>query len=167
MNRSSSYILLLLVTFCWCLGIVLPAWFSLWGSSANSLSREMYQFYSHICHQFDSRSLHVFGHKLGVCARCTAIYAGFFVGVALVPFVASDRRGKSFGWLFLAAVPMMIDVGLDMTHIHASTMVTRLVTGGVLGVAAALFLTSVIIEACSELTVGRILNRGVNDGPKT
>ena len=127
----------------------------------------MYQFYSHICHQFDSRSLHVCGHKFAVCARCTAIYAGFFVGVVLFPFAAASLRKKSFAWLFLAAVPMMIDVGLDLIHIHASTMMTRLATGGVFGVGAALFLAPVIIEACSELTVGRILNRGVSNESET
>jgi uncharacterized membrane protein len=164
MNRSSTYIILLLATTCWCLGIVLPAWLAATGSAlGSSVSREMYQFYSHICHQFDTRSLHLFGHKFAVCARCTAIYVGFLAGGVLSPLATRSIRDKSLSLMALAVVPMIADVGCDLVNIHASTITTRLITGGIFGVGAALFLVPLLVEACSELTTERISNRGVSN----
>ncbi len=167
MNRSNVYILLLVATLCWCAGIVLPAWLASGGTFAGSLSAEVYRFYSYICHQFDSRSLHLFGHKFAVCARCSAIYGGFLVGICIVPFLARRRLASWGQWPALGCVPMMLDAVLDMFRIHASTMTSRLATGGMFGVAAALILVPIMLEVFAELLSHFPLHQGARNEPQT
>jgi len=50
-------------------------------------ARLVYSVFSPVCHQLSSRSFHIFGQPLAVCARCLGIYAGFFIGVSLYPFL--------------------------------------------------------------------------------
>jgi len=52
----------------------------------------LYRIYSQVCHQDPSRSFHLFGYKLGVCSRCTGIYAG-----ALLFVLISFRFRPSLG----------------------------------------------------------------------
>ena len=51
----------------------------------DSLSESLYGFFSYICHQIDSRSFHMLGHKLGVCSRCIGVYGGLVVGAVGYP----------------------------------------------------------------------------------
>ncbi len=44
-----------------------------------------------VCHQLDDRSLHIGSAALPLCARCTGVYAGFFIGAL---FLLLARRGS-------------------------------------------------------------------------
>ena len=151
MRRSSFHNLLLLGVLFWCLLIILPPICMMAGSEFTPLANTLYKSFSPICHQYDSRSLHLAGYKLAVCSRCTAIYLGFLVGVIVSRFLSRRRIDRTLLWWIIAVVPMLVDVVLDIIAIHASNVPTRLLTGGVFGIVAALVLTPYFIQACTEL----------------
>jgi uncharacterized membrane protein len=107
----------------------------------SSLAFTVYHAFSYVCHQLPQRSFHLAGHPLAVCARCTGLYSGFAGASLVYPLVRSLRRTDTPArrWLLLAAVPMAIDVGLDVLGVWQNTHLSRLVTGLLLGSIAAFF----------------------------
>ena len=76
-----------------------------------------YLIFSPFCHQISSRSFHLFGVQLAVCARCTGIYLGLLLGIiffiifspkisqlALVPILVMAGDGL-VNWLGLVSSP--------------------------------------------------------------
>jgi uncharacterized membrane protein len=145
MTRSSpAYRLLAAGSALWCLAIVLPPLvraFTGSGGAADALAAP----FAAVCHQWDSHSLHLFGQKLAVCARCTAVYAGFLAGVLAAPSLRR-RESTPLAWA-VAAGPILADVLLDLAPGYSPGVASRLVTGGFFGVAAALLLTPIIVDA--------------------
>lgn len=92
-----------------------------------AVSAFLYLFFSPICHQLPERSFFLVGHQLPVCARCTGIYFGAFIG----SFFA---RAKSPPPLFLVAalIPMALDGGTQLLF-RESTNALRLATGLIAG----------------------------------
>ena len=147
---TRPYGILLTGSFLWCAIIVFPPLqhFCAW---ATGPANAIYHSFASICHQMDSRSYHLFGHKFAVCARCTAIYFGFLFGVILAPIV--DRRPASHPlviWL-MAVAPMLVDVLLDILSIHNSTIATRTITGGWFGLFAGMMMVPLFAEAFKDL----------------
>ena len=142
MGRSFPYYALLIAVLIWCGAIVMPP---LAASSQPLISRVGYRFFALLCHQEDARSLHLLGYPLAVCARCSAIYFGFLLGIILSPFfspgVASFPR---LAWV-IAIMPMLLDVGADVIGVHASSLGTRIASGAFFGAASALILTPYLI----------------------
>jgi uncharacterized membrane protein len=101
----------------------------------------IYRVFGFLCHQIPERSFHLEGHALGVCARCTGIYAGFAVSVLCYPVVRSLRRADSPSriWLLLACVPIAVDFALGLFGIWENTHFSRFATGAIFGAACALF----------------------------
>jgi uncharacterized membrane protein len=101
----------------------------------------IYRGFSFLCHQLPSRSFHLEGHALGVCARCTGIYAGFAVSVLFYPLVRSMERAETPRriWLVLACVPIAVDFALGFFGIWPNTHFSRFTTGAIFGAACALF----------------------------
>src|SRR3974377_1510416 len=52
----------------------------------------LYAFFSPLCHQIDSRSIHLLGAPLAVCGRCSSIYFAFLLGTIAYPFAGSILR---------------------------------------------------------------------------
>lgn len=159
MTPKSSYKLLLLACGAWCALIVTPAVLPL------QLASPIYKMLGAVCHQFDSHSLHLFGGKLGVCARCSAIYFGFFLGFLIIGQRQVSSRISPRLWIVLAALPMLIDVLLNATGLHASTTATRLLSGGCFGFAMGTLLAPVIVEAISTFPFH--ISRRLQHVPKT
>ncbi|HTK82227.1 MAG TPA: DUF2085 domain-containing protein [Bacteroidota bacterium] len=151
MKLSASYNVLLAGVLFWCFLIVVPPICRTLGGPAAPLGNLLYSSFSHICHQYESRSLHLGGYELGVCGRCTAIYFGFLAGVVIWPRIHRHRDLRAALWI-LAILPMLIDVLLDAFGISSSTMLTRLLTGGWFGVFAAIMLTGLFIEGAGQLS---------------
>ncbi len=55
-------------------------------------------------------------------------------------------------WLLLALLPMLVDVFLGFTGIHASTDITRLVTGSLFGVVLPWYILPVLFESLESLS---------------
>jgi uncharacterized membrane protein len=158
MNPSkTTYRIILFASFVWCLLIVAPPFADLFGAAM--LRDFLYGFFSRICHQLDSHSLHLFGTKFAVCARCTAIYFGFFISVAVYPFLSrkirtATRTGailRSPRLVILSILPLLIDLGLSEIGVHESTVLTRAVTGAILGIALPYIVIPPAQEAVAEL----------------
>jgi uncharacterized membrane protein len=160
MNRSLAYNILLSGTLLWCALLFIPPVLATVLPTAPGFSREFYGLFSHICHQYDERSLHVLGHKLGVCGRCAAIYFGFLLGTLLGSKFQVGRPWRGAGAWAVASAPMVLDVVLDGTGLHLSTLTTRLATGGVFGVLAAFLLVPSLVEGIPQLF--HMLSKGVD-----
>ena len=149
MKHSTAYYFLLGGAFVWCLLLFVPPIAAL--SDVSLLAKQSYNIYSKICHQYDSHSLHLFGNKLAVCARCSTIYFGFLFGVILSP-ILSKRKAFDSRLLLIVIIPMLLDVAGSWIGIHQSTLVTRIITGSLFGIATGVILTPYFIQGCLELT---------------
>lgn len=78
-----------------------------------------------MCHQKPERSFHFRGRQFPLCARCTGILIGYFVGIA----VAYITRKSNCLWLSLCVVPMIIDGGIQLICKAESNNFRRLITG--------------------------------------
>lgn len=152
MNISIKiYIVITLLVAFWCAGILAAPMLKhagLYGSADVA-----YSTFSRVCHQNDARSFHVEGEKFGVCIRCSAIYFGFLAGLLLMPLSGALRSLRIPGPKLMIAVivPMVIDVMLNDTGLHASTTMTRVVTGLLFGGVMPWCIIPLLIEACSQL----------------
>ena len=78
-----------------------------------------------VCHQQAERSFHLFGEPLGVCHRCTGLYLGFTLGVAIwprLPTLAAKLAAQP-RCIVLFAVPLAID------WLGVNSPVSRFATG--------------------------------------
>lgn len=172
----SAYGLLLAGTALWCAAIVAAPLFSRLGGAYAEAAALLYSFFHPICHQLDSHSLHIGGSKLGVCARCFSVYAGFLLGLLLYPAVRPLRATLLPHRVLLigAAVPMLLDVGLSLLGFPAGTQLTRILTGTVFGLAAPFFLVPAVIEGFAQLLASSPLftnrshpHEGISDATET
>jgi len=96
------------------------------------------------CHGIPSRCLTIWNTPMPICARCTAIYAGLFVGL-LMFFVAPWLNEKFARWtLYVAAVPMGIDGVTQLLRLRESTNSLRIATGSIAGFAFGYWILSAI-----------------------
>lgn len=119
----------------WCFMLILPSVLAAMGGASPPVSQAVYSFFRPLCHQLDSRSLHLFGVPLAVCSRCSSIYFGFLVGTLALPFVIDLRRPRMQGKLFffIALAPMVFDVAAEMTGLYDGATLSRVITGGWFG----------------------------------
>jgi uncharacterized membrane protein len=145
------YIIFTFFVSLWCIGILAAP--VLKHSGYTRSADVLYSLFSPVCHQDDARSFHIEGEKLGACIRCTLIYFGFLVSLLFMPLFGMFRRTCVPNTLFLlsAILPMVLDVVLNSLGIHSSTLLTRVVTGALFGVAMPWFVVPVFIEACLQL----------------
>jgi len=167
MNKSAPYAALVGASFVWCLLILAPPYLGLIEGHDGFASSLLYQFFSPVCHQFDSHSLHIFGTKLAVCARCFGIYAGFLAGTLIAPFLARKFPVRPLVLWTAAGLPMLIDVLLDLAGIHESTTGSRLATGSLFGIIAGVILTPLFLEAISQFLNRSSILQGTTDESKT
>ena len=149
-SNKRTYLIVLSLVALWCGGIVLAP---LLVTALPGVSTFLYSFYSPICHQIDSRSLHLFGEKIGVCSRCSSIYFGFLLSLAIYPFF-QKLHAPAFPkrhWIALAILPMVIDVFLNFSGIHVSTLLTRAITGFLFGLILPFYLVPPLLEGIAQL----------------
>ena len=137
-HNKKTYLFLLAAVTAWCLLLLSPLSF-------------VYNFFGHICHQIDSRSLHYCDTKLAVCARCSGIYFGFLFGLILVPLFKKVVVSKLKIGLLLITLPMVVDFSLDFTGIHESNLFTRAITGLIFGISSAIFIYPSFQQAINEI----------------
>jgi uncharacterized membrane protein len=117
----------------------------------NFLALALYGTFRKLCHQLPERSFFVAGHQFAVCARCTGLYVGFMLAVLFYPLVRPLRTTEAppRRWLFIAALPMIIDVGLNFLGVWENTHSSRFVTGLILSVVSVFY----VIPGISELSL--------------
>lgn len=145
--------ILLAGAFFWCTLLVAAPLLASFGGRSALTASYLYEMFSRVCHQIDSRSYHIAGFKFAVCIRCTAIYASFLGGMLLFPLLksATIARQKSLLILMISLIPMGIDVGLAVLGIHESNTFTRTVTGMLFGFALSIVLVPTLEEVTGQL----------------
>jgi len=114
----------------------------------NALAFVMYATFRKLCHQLPERSFFIAGHQFAVCARCTGLYLGFMLAVLFYPLVRQLRATEAprRQWLFIAAVPMALDVGLNALGVWENTHSSRFLTGLILSVVSVFYIMPGIAE---------------------
>ncbi len=105
-------------------------------------SREIYAFFALICHQIPGRSWFLGPEPLATCIRCTAIYAGFLIGLAL--------RLPPATW-FLRTSVALLALELGVAYLWIDLEFTRAVSGLSLGLAAAGFVSEGVRDLRARL----------------
>ncbi len=100
----------------------------------------------------DERSFHIFGYKLAVCSRCTAIYYGVTLGIVLYPLFKSLNNVEIPGLIFLIipTIALVVDFSVNYLNIAQNNFVSRSITGGALGISTSFFLVPIWISLTKE-----------------
>ena len=83
-----------------------------------------------MCHQRPDRSFFIGGHQFPLCARCTGILVGYFIGV----IVAIMTGCKWYALFLIALLPMIIDGAIQQIRKIESTNARRFITGIIGGI---------------------------------
>lgn len=112
------------------------------------LAQTIYLAFGPLCHQNPARSFFVHAHPFAVCARCTGLYGGFALATLVYPLVRSLRstNAPERRWLFVAAAPMALDVGLDISGVWHNTHFSRFATGVLLGATVVFYVVPGLVE---------------------
>lgn len=146
-------------------GLVVALWVSLIvlapvarANELTDVANPIYKFFSFICHQMPERSPHVDGFPFAVCSRCFGVYFGLLIGFLVYPFVRRIEETEPLPrfWLFLAMIPVGIDWTLGFFGIWENTHLSRFLTGGILGVACAVFIVPALVEIFALLSKKRL-----------
>ncbi len=109
----------------------------------NSFARVFYDAGDANCHQHSSRSFFLNDNQMPFCARCTAIFFGMVVGVAILMFLAIELN---IIWLIIGMVPMGIDGTVQLLTDYESNNALRFITGTSAGIVAGLAIGFIIAE---------------------
>ncbi|MCY3971675.1 MAG: DUF2085 domain-containing protein [Acidobacteria bacterium] len=75
-----------------CLVVGLVVATPLLAASGSQAATLLYEVFGLVCHQIAERSFHLAGHPLAVCHRCFGFYAGFTLGLIVLPLVRPARN---------------------------------------------------------------------------
>lgn len=102
------YGLTLTLAAIWLLSIAAAPHLLARGSKASAL---VYAVFSPLCHQEPARCFRISGFPLAVCARCTGVYLGFFLGLLAWPFAGRPARPRlpSVRTFLAATLPIAVD----------------------------------------------------------
>lgn len=92
-----------------------------------------------MCHQKPERSFFIKGKQFPLCARCTGILVGYFVGI----IIACITGCKYYPYYLLSLLPMIIDGGVQQLLKVESNNIRRFITGLLGGVGIIYFFISV------------------------
>lgn len=76
------------------------------------------------CHRLPDRSLFYHGKQFPVCARCTGIWIGYFIGLPLVIWLQ-----PTWYWALPLLLPALLDGGSQLLGWRTSNNPLRLTTG--------------------------------------
>ncbi|MBN2542044.1 DUF2085 domain-containing protein [bacterium] len=116
-------------------------------SAGSKLSGLIYYLFKPTCHQEPARSYFIFGKQLPVCARCTGIYVGMFIGgILFAIFRKKVRKPLPLIAFIILILPLWID-GLGQTFKFWNTgNLFRTLTGLVCSIAVVFFVYPYIDE---------------------
>jgi uncharacterized membrane protein len=135
-------------------------------SGHNALAFVLYGTFRKLCHQLPERSFFIAGHQFAVCARCTGLYVGFMLAALFYPLLRSLRTTQAppRRWLFIAAVPMALDVGLQAVGVWENTHSSRFLTGLILSGVAVFYIMPGVLELSLRGVVGHTPTRRSSPG---
>ena len=108
------------------------------------------QAYSLVCHQDSDKLLLSGGYSSKVCARCTGIYSGAVLSIALLFFI-KRRESINIKYLLLASLPILLDILLYNLNIYAYSKLIAFGSGILFGSAGFFYIASGIDKFIYEL----------------
>lgn len=123
---------------------------------SNEFIRGIYDSGDSMCHQKESRTLMVNGNQMPYCARCTALFWGIALGVALVAVVRIELK---WWWIVGGLVPMGLDGGLQLITSYESTNIMRIITGGMAGMVTGMAIGVIVFELTEIMEYERKLKQ--------
>lgn len=113
---------------------------------AHGASRSWRLLFRPLCHGIESRCLELWGVPMPICARCTALYVAFAIG--LIAFVILPRIEARLLRIavWAAATPLAVDGITQALRLRESTNGLRIATGSIAGFAFGLWVLSAIEE---------------------
>lgn len=99
----------------------------------NTLNKILY--YMFLCHRIPERSFFYRGKQFPICARCTGILIGYFLGIIYIMYT---KKIHPLGE-FLLMIPLVIDGIGQLRGYWISNNSRRLVTGVMAGIATISF----------------------------
>jgi len=153
MKPHLTFLAFVVLVSLWCAGIVAAPVLHADHGFGGNVSTALYSFFARVCHQIDQRSFHLEGEKLAVCARCSSLYLAFWLSLLAYPLTVGLRRqgAPARHWLLLAVVPMLVDVSLNLFGVHGSTLLTRAVSGAILGAVLPPYVVPALLDAVQRL----------------
>ncbi len=113
--------------------------------------------FSPVCHQQTHKTIFIEGKALMVCARCAGIYFGGFGAAFILLFLKKDIFPK-IKFLFMAAIPMVLDIILYSSGIYSYNKFISFFTGFLFGSAALFYIYVGLIDFFVELKLKRNYN---------
>jgi uncharacterized membrane protein len=105
--------------------------------------------FASVCHQMPSRSLHIGGVPVAICDRCSGIYLGVVLGVAVTGWGCSlwAALGQRSRYLLLGSlVPLGVDWIAPFLGLWQNGPVSRALTGLLFGIVAASYVTDRLLR---------------------
>ena len=147
------YFILLICALCWCLLLTTAPLLAEGGSKMHIFSTMIRFFFSPICHQQASRSIQVMGHPLAVCARCSGLYFGFFIGLCMYPlFMKIGEQRLPNRWILITvALLTAIEFIFSQFNIIQMGMLFRFSSALLLGCVLPFFILPIVIDCIINL----------------
>ena len=147
--RFQIRVIISLILLLWCAGIFIE-WFLPYENNLLFGLPFLQKSYSLVCHQQKAKLI-LFDHgETLVCARCTGIYLGFLFSSVIVLFKMPKEKPR-LKFLYLAAVPMIIDVILYSFGFYRYSKPAAFITGLLLGSVGFLYLYAGLNNLIREL----------------
>ncbi len=136
------------------IGLIIAAPLAMSGGHT-TFAGAIYNAFHFVCHQRPERSFHIAGYQFAVCARCTGLYSGFALATVFYPLTRSLKRAETPAriWLFLSAVPLLVDFGLGYFGVWENTFLSRFVTGALLSATAVFYIIPGLMQLANRQRV--------------
>ncbi len=131
MKRTLAAAFVLLIA-----GIITVNWFF---HSPHGLFEKAFAVGSSVCHQIPSHSFEVAGIQFPLCARCSGLYVGSFIGLTYYFTQGRKKALPNKGFILLLLILFLVWAGdginsfvtgfLNKTILYETTNTTRLITG--------------------------------------
>jgi len=135
-------IIFFLLILIWVFGFSLPFFIPI-DQQTIILYQFFHKIYSGVCHQLEYKSISVFGYYFHVCARCSGIYIGAFIGSIISLFYLKQKHLK-IKYFYIAAFPIIIDVLFQSLNISEYIKLSAFLTGIIFGFTVFIFFISAI-----------------------
>ena len=99
-----------------------------------------------LCHQKKDRSFIFNDNQMPFCVRCTAIWLGLTIGLAVMIFYKIKLDGKFLLVIFIGLIPIGIDGVGQLFDLWESTNIVRFITGLLVGIVCGISIILIIDE---------------------
>lgn len=116
----------------------------------------LYVLFAPLCHQVRDRSFLFLGFPLAVCARCTGIYLGVWLGTLGAACKRAHEPWRPMGspsrlWLVIAAALMAADVATELAGLRPPLAGLRFATGFLVGISGSVWLVDSVRRLQEEI----------------